>query len=508
MAEITRIDLLLLGLLMDQPMHGYELHQKIQEEGIDRWFSLSLPGIYYSLGKLRDRGSAVEMQHPRSSGATRATYRVTEQGRETFFAALEMEAASQERPYLDYDLVVYFLNKLPIARAEAMLEQRQLYLEAWEGELQNRLAEAEAEDVPLLRRALLEHARLYARMEQDWTDCLLRGIRGEPVFAGDPTSLMLLRGDLDRYHLPDLVRLIASGRQSGTLTLTDGMATRTITFQEGRLVCATSSRREPESQEVFAPKHDEVMADLYDLFRWQEGRFTFDQATGPSQGCMLLQMTAEAFLLEGCRWVDNWETLQKLVPSSDAVFERVAPAPLGEGLDLLPNEATVLAAIDGARSAGQIAQESGLTLFEGSRILYGLSAVGFVRLARLDKIRLRRAFREISELVCRGTGAWRSSPEDFSCEIEVNQAAAKLPIRLNRSRIEDDTDPHLDGKKLAQVYRDFLSIQLSVIGTRFGPSAAHSCYEDALRRLAPSLRKIAQRHALTGLLASEGRDTA
>jgi len=508
MAEITRIDLLLLGLLMDHPMHGYELHQKIQGEGIDRWFNLSLPGIYYSLGKLRDRGCAVEMQHPRSSGATRATYRVTEQGRENFFAALETEAASQERPYLDYDLVVYFLNKLPIARAEDMLEQRQRYLEAWEQELQGRQAEAEAEDAPMLRRALLEHARLYARMEQEWTDCLLRGIRGEPVFAGAATSLMLLRGDLDRYHLPDLVRLIASGRQSGNLTFTDGVATRTITFREGRIVCAASSRQDAQRQGVFAQAGDEVMADLYDLFRWQEGRFTFDQATGPGMGCMLLDLTAEAFLLEGCRWVDNWETLQKLVPSPDAVFERVAPPSASQSLELRASEAEMLAALDGVRSVGQIAQEKGHTLFEGSRILYGLSAVGFVRLARLDKIRLRRAFREISELVCRGTWAWRASPEDFSCEMEVNEAAAKLPIRLNRSRIEDDTDPHLDGKDLAQVYREFLSIQLSVIERRFGFSVASSSYEDALRRLAPELQKIAQQHKLTGLLAHASKNIA
>jgi hypothetical protein len=220
---------------------------------------------------------------------------------------------------------------------------------------------------------------------------------------------------------------------------------------------------------------------------------------------MLLQMTAEAFLLEGCRWVDNWETLQKLVPSPEAVFERVVTPSAAEGLDLLPNEATMLGAVDGAAAVGHIAQAHGLTSFEGSRVMYGLSAVGLVRLARLDKIRLRRAFREISELVCRSTVAWRSSPEDFSCELEVNQAAKMLPIRIRRSRIEDDTDPLMGREELAQLYRDFLTIQLSVVGSRFGDSAARSSYDEALRRLAPGLRKIAQRHKLTGLLVKQPR---
>ena len=104
MSELTRIDLLLLGLLMDRPMHGYELHQTIQEEEVDSWFNLSLPGIYYSLGKLRDRDLVVEMQSTRSTGSSRAVYRVTESGREAFFTSLETEAVNTARPHLEDSL--------------------------------------------------------------------------------------------------------------------------------------------------------------------------------------------------------------------------------------------------------------------------------------------------------------------------------------------------------------------------------------------------------------------
>jgi hypothetical protein len=41
----TKIDLLLLGLLLDRPMHGYELYQHIQGEGIDAWFNVSMAGV-------------------------------------------------------------------------------------------------------------------------------------------------------------------------------------------------------------------------------------------------------------------------------------------------------------------------------------------------------------------------------------------------------------------------------------------------------------------------------
>lgn len=494
MADLTRLDLLILGLLADRPMHGYELHQRIQADDIDRWFPLSLPGIYYSLGKMRDLGLLVEMEGSRTGGTSRALFRVTDQGRETFFSRLESEAADPEPPILPYDLVVYFINKLPLSRAQELLEERCNHLMKWREELQAELAGGQTPAAPLL-----DHSLRYAQMEQEWTDCLLRGIRGEPSFGGVPSHLMLLTGDLSHYHLPDLVRLVASGCHSGTLTVTDGVVTRTITFDEERPVCGTSSRRDPDGNEIYVRDRDQVLNDLYDLFRWQEGKFSFDQTAGLTDGCFQLDLSTDQFLLEGCRWADNWETLQKRVPSPDAVFEHVTRDQRWKDLRLSSGEEAVLDQIDGVRSAAQIANDADMTLFETSRVLYGLSAVGVVRLARLDKIRLRRAFREISELVCQSTFAWRTSPEDFSCEIDVNKAASGLPIRITRSRIQDDTEPELQGEDLARLYREFLGIQLHVVGSRFGSEAADSSYQDALRHLAPELYKVADKHSLTHL---------
>ena len=90
-----------------------------------------------------------------------------------------------------------------------------------------------------------------------------------------------------------------------------------------------------------------------------------------------------------------------------------------------------MAAVDGVKDVATIARELGLTVFEASRAFYCLAAVGVVRTADLDKIRLRRVFREIAELMCSSTMAWRRSPEDRSCEKEVNQLTEHLPLCLN-----------------------------------------------------------------------------
>ena len=124
----TKIDLLLLGLLLDRPMHGYELYQQIQAEKIDTWFNVSMAGVYYSLGKLRDQGLVAETRQRGGRSARKSIYRLTEDGRATFFSAMESQALNREEVFLDYDLVIYLLNKLPLQRATSLLEQHQVFL--------------------------------------------------------------------------------------------------------------------------------------------------------------------------------------------------------------------------------------------------------------------------------------------------------------------------------------------------------------------------------------------
>jgi hypothetical protein len=91
--------------------------------------------------------------------------------------------------------------------------------------------------------AILEHATTCARVEADWLAGIMQRISGKDETGADRLAgrgMMLLSGDLRNFHLPDLIRLLASGGHTGTLSVTDGQALRTMTFQGGKPVCATS----------------------------------------------------------------------------------------------------------------------------------------------------------------------------------------------------------------------------------------------------------------------------
>lgn len=80
------------------------------------------PGVYYSLGKLLDQGLVSESGQRARRGGRKSIYRPTDEGRASFFIAMEEQATSQERTYLDYDLVIHLLNQLPVRRAVSLLE--------------------------------------------------------------------------------------------------------------------------------------------------------------------------------------------------------------------------------------------------------------------------------------------------------------------------------------------------------------------------------------------------
>jgi DNA-binding PadR family transcriptional regulator len=498
----TRIDLLLLGLLLDRPMHGYELYQQIQTEEIDTWFNVSMAGVYYSLGKLRDRELVAESRQRGGRSARKSIYRLTEEGRTAFFSAMEAQALSEETTSLDYDLVIYLLNKLPLQQATSMLEQHLDFLGEKARALQTILEAERDHSGSSLRLAVLDHKLRFLEMEQSWLADVLRGItsKGEAGYpnAGDRRGLMILRGDLRHYHLPDLLRLIVSGKHSGRLTITDGIQLRTLTFENGQPVCATSSRKGESQVPPATPEH--VLSGIFDLFRWQEGQFTFDQEMGTEEFCVPLNMGAEDLILSGCRWVDNWTIIQRLIPSADTIFELDATAERLEALDLTHAEEQIVAGVDGVKDVATIAHETELTVFEASRAFYCLAAVGVVRTADLDKIRLRRLFREIAELMCSSTVAWRDAPEDRTCEELVNERTEHLPLCLNRGRIEDQANPQLKVDDLVDMYRAFLLAQLEVVSQRFGPENARQSFDRMLRQLAPELQEVARRYEFDKLL--------
>lgn len=95
---LTTPDLVLLSLLAERPMHGYQANAELERREIRDWAALSRPQVYYSLEKLARlrllRRS--EIGQP-AGGPERDTFETTEKGREALADALEREEWTTQR---------------------------------------------------------------------------------------------------------------------------------------------------------------------------------------------------------------------------------------------------------------------------------------------------------------------------------------------------------------------------------------------------------------------------
>ena len=99
--ELTTPDLVLLSLLAERPLHGYQANAELERREVRDWAGISRPQVYYSIEKLAQlrlvRASKIESA---AAGPERRVFQTTAKGRAALADALEREQWSthRERP--------------------------------------------------------------------------------------------------------------------------------------------------------------------------------------------------------------------------------------------------------------------------------------------------------------------------------------------------------------------------------------------------------------------------
>jgi DNA-binding PadR family transcriptional regulator len=117
--------LLVLGILQQGPLHGYEIRKVIEQNGMDAWSGV-LPGsIYHALHQMEREGLVVLEGTEQTGNRMRAVYAISDKGRAEFGALLRKtwsEPASALPTGLYLGLA--FLEKLPQAEVIAALDRQ------------------------------------------------------------------------------------------------------------------------------------------------------------------------------------------------------------------------------------------------------------------------------------------------------------------------------------------------------------------------------------------------
>ena len=176
---------------------------------------------------------------------------------------------------------------------------------------------------------------------------------------------MAFQGSLAELHLPDIIQLVSVSGKTGVFHLVDGNLKGQIYLHEGRIVHATL---------------DDVSGEeaVYALAIWNQGEFKFEPAA-PSE-VRTISKSNTNLLMEAARRLDEWRVLSKKIPSVEMIPEFVVQESREGQINLNTSEWLILSKIDGHRSVKAIGQASGLSVFDASKILYGLIATGLIRL--------------------------------------------------------------------------------------------------------------------------------
>jgi DNA-binding PadR family transcriptional regulator len=120
-------DLVLLGILADGPMHGYEVCKEIDQK-LGALVGVRPRSVYYSLDKLEKQGFLASRSARTGNRPKKFIYRLTKEGRRELGRLLFRNILLVERPFLNLDLSLYFLKHIDVASFARALTKRVEFL--------------------------------------------------------------------------------------------------------------------------------------------------------------------------------------------------------------------------------------------------------------------------------------------------------------------------------------------------------------------------------------------
>ncbi|MEV0399898.1 PadR family transcriptional regulator [Actinoallomurus sp. NPDC050550] len=128
---LTPLALAVLRLLNEEPMHPYEMQQRIRDYSIDQVVKVAHGSLYHTVERLAGQGLIEPVETTREGRRPeRTVYAITEQGRDEAYSRLREFLRHPAQEYPIFDMALSFLKMLPPEEAAQLLDRRTVRLEA------------------------------------------------------------------------------------------------------------------------------------------------------------------------------------------------------------------------------------------------------------------------------------------------------------------------------------------------------------------------------------------
>ncbi len=168
---MTNAELAILSLVAEQPRHGYQIDQVIQERDMREWTEVGFSSIYYLLKKLESEGLIEGRLQEAERGPARKVYTATSAGEEALRAAVLDALSTPRRSYPPLQHGLANLPGVPPAEAIAALVRYRDALAARRDHVQERWQSQRP--LPYFVDAMFHHSITLLDAELAWVDAFI-----------------------------------------------------------------------------------------------------------------------------------------------------------------------------------------------------------------------------------------------------------------------------------------------------------------------------------------------
>lgn len=150
-ANLT-IEHALLGFLQDGPLHGYELHQRLQAaQALGLVWQLKQPHLYALLTKLEEAGLVAVVEQDGDAGASpgraRRPLSLTAEGRSAFERWRETPVAHGRDLRIEFLAKLFWAEQQSAADGQQLLARQRAVCTRWQTEIEAEIQQLGAHDV-------------------------------------------------------------------------------------------------------------------------------------------------------------------------------------------------------------------------------------------------------------------------------------------------------------------------------------------------------------------------
>ncbi|MGQ9655213.1 MAG: PadR family transcriptional regulator [Thermodesulfobacteriota bacterium] len=138
---MSKYELVVMGFLLDRPMHGYQINQEVKVHRMDSWAKISPPMIYKTLAALDREGMVVSRREREGLMPERRVFRLTQRGRERLARLVERSLLDKNITYDLSNLGYFFIFALDKEKALDCLRQKKGLLQRTLRSLEKRMSD-------------------------------------------------------------------------------------------------------------------------------------------------------------------------------------------------------------------------------------------------------------------------------------------------------------------------------------------------------------------------------